>query len=1013
MALFQKSVLNKYLNTLDDAKVKSAFKRFTDFFHNESIIQNIREDKEEQFQYGFLQNLFDEVLGYTINPKQYFNLTTEFKNLKGSKKADGAILKDGVAIGVIELKSTKTKELSKIEDQAFGYKRNQPNCKYVITSNFEKLRFYINDSINTLEFNLFTLSEDDFKLLYLCLGKDQLLSDVALKLKTESTLQEEDVTKKLYKDYSAFKAALFNDLVALNPQYDKLVLFKKSQKLIDRFLFILFAEDKGLLPPNSISAIVKSYDKLEELDYKKPLFDVFKQYFEYINTGRPKRKDKAEIFAYNGGLFSADEILDKIEISDEVLLRNTMDLTKYDFDTEVDVNILGHIFEHSLNEIEEITAELEGRPIGNLKSKRKKDGVFYTPKYITKYIVDNTLGKLCEEKKHEIKFKESEYIPNKTANKKKPLLAILDQYRDYLLSLTICDPACGSGAFLNQALDFLITEHNYIDELKNKLLGGSLVLSDVTNDILEKNLYGVDINEESIEIARLSLWLRSAKHGRALTTLSNNIKCGNSLIEDKEIAGRKAFIWKKEFPEIVDNGGFNVVIGNPPYVTKTFTEIEKKFFNDNYETSQYQLDLYVSFMELGIKLLQDKGIISFIVPNSWMKNLMFDKCRRFILSNVYLDRIIPNIDNVFTDASVDTMIFNGIKSSEMNSKIEIGHFLNNEYVEKHFIEQLRFVNNDKSIFDVEISKDAESIFVKIEKQCTKLSDISDVTRGINPYDKYRGQSEEIIKNKLYHATFKKNETFVPEVRGKHVYRYCLDWDSHSYVSYGEWLAAPREAKYFEGKRVICRQVLGNNLNCTFIDTDFIIDQSVFIAKFDDEQSQRVNPIFVLAQLTSKLIAYYFRYKANEFDALFPKIKIGEFKQLPIRVIGGQNQLDVISLAQKMLTLNLALMHINKNLASYLHTQFDSIILTKKLQNLQYLNSSEFIKELRKVIKRYKSGKLSKTDEFEWMQLFNSKKSEAQLIMDDIKRTDSRIDQLVYELYGLTKEEISKVEAAMT
>lgn len=154
MALFQKSVLSKYLKTLDDKKVNEAYQKFTAFFHNPTIIQNIRDDKEEQFQYGFLQKLFDEVLDYTINPNIDFNLSTEFKNLRGAKKADGAILKGGKAVGVIELKSTKTKELAKITDQAFGYKNNHPTCVYVVTSNFEKLRFYINDAVDYLDFDL-------------------------------------------------------------------------------------------------------------------------------------------------------------------------------------------------------------------------------------------------------------------------------------------------------------------------------------------------------------------------------------------------------------------------------------------------------------------------------------------------------------------------------------------------------------------------------------------------------------------------------------------------------------------------------------------------------------------------------------------------------------------------------------------------------------------------------------------------------------------------------------------
>jgi REP element-mobilizing transposase RayT len=252
-------------------------------------------------------------------------------------------------------------------------------------------------------------------------------------------------------------------------------------------------------------------------------------------------------------LFLPDAILDSVKISSEMLNKHTKILTGYDFETEVDVNILGHIFENSLNEIEEVTAELEGEEIDRKKSKRKKDGVFYTPKYITKYIVENTVGKLCEEKRTGLELDENEYLKSRKGRTKKKLQELdekLTAYRDWLLSLTICDPACGSGAFLNQALDFLIREHRYIDELRAKMLDVPMVFTEVENSILENNIYGVDINEESVEIAKLSLWLRTAQKGRKLTTLSNNIKCGNSLIDDPEVAGEKAFDWYTEFPNI-------------------------------------------------------------------------------------------------------------------------------------------------------------------------------------------------------------------------------------------------------------------------------------------------------------------------------------------------------------------------------------------------------------------------------------------------------------------------------
>lgn len=547
MPLFQSSVLKKHLSTQDHATMHAAFGAYLSYFHDPMRRENIRASKEEQFQEGFLRELFVNILGYTINPDPNYNLTTELKNIKDSKKTDGAILKDGKALAVIEIKGTDTKDLEKIRDQAFNYKNNQPDCIYVITSNFEKLRFYIHNAVDHVEFSILHMQWDEFRLLWLLLQKDNLLAGIAQQIKTESLLVEEQITKKLYSDYSAFKQQLWQDMVALNPGIDELLLYKKSQKLLDRFLFIFFAEDKGLLPPNSISEIVKQWDKLTELDEYRPLYDRFKKYFGYMNTGRVQ-PGKAEIHAYNGGLFAPDPILDTLKISDALLKTHVIKLTEYDFDSEVDTNILGHIFEHSLNDIENVRASLEGTEVDKSKTKRKKDGVFYTPKYITKYIVDNTVGKLCTEKKAELEINDEEFSRGKVyktkdaeQKRKIELRDKLNAYRNWLLQLAICDPACGSGAFLNQVLEFLMAEHRYLDELESMLFGSSIVFPNVENHILENNIFGVDINEESVEIARLSLWLRTAQKGRKLSTLSSNIKVGNSLIDDPEVAGDLAF----------------------------------------------------------------------------------------------------------------------------------------------------------------------------------------------------------------------------------------------------------------------------------------------------------------------------------------------------------------------------------------------------------------------------------------------------------------------------------------
>jgi type I restriction-modification system DNA methylase subunit len=402
------------------------------------------------------------------------------------------------------------------------------------------------------------------------------------------------------------------------------------------------------------------------------LYDRYKTYFEDLNAGATvtlpafgKKTGDAitaqfEIFAYNGGLFMPDEVLDNVKIDDALLHKHSILLSDYDFESDVDVNILGHIFENSLNEIDEIKSEIEGKVIDKTKTKRKKDGVFYTPKYITKYIVDNTVGKLCTEKKNELKLIEEEYHTEKNiqTKTKKALLDKLTEYRNWLLNITICDPACGSGAFLNQALEFLIVEHRYIDELQAKLMGDSMILSDVEASILENNLFGVDLNDESVEIAKLSLWLRTAQRGRKLTSLNNNIKCGNSLIDDPEVAGDKAFSWEKEFSTVFKNGGFDVVIGNPPYVTfalgagSKHDDLQTEYLKKKYSSANYKVSSYLIFFEKAIEIIKKNGYMSYIIPNTYHNNYFFKDFRKFLIESTKIEIIVNLSYKVFDDAEM-------------------------------------------------------------------------------------------------------------------------------------------------------------------------------------------------------------------------------------------------------------------------------------------------------------------------------------------------------------------------
>ncbi len=367
-----------------------------------------------------------------------------------------------------------------------------------------------------------------------------------------------------------------------------------------------------------------------------------------------------------------------------------------------------------------------------------------------------------------------------------------------------------------------------------------------------------------------------------LTTETKKLETEIEEIKSNKIY-ENAFEWRFEFPEVLnDNGdfvGFDVVIGNPPYISsKGFESSMLDYLKKNYKTSQYQADLYVAFIERGNNILNKSGHFTFITPNSWLKNMQFTSLRELILEELNLLQLFPNLENVFEEASVDTLIFIASKTNT-NCQISINSFASQFPKIKHEVNPNRFKSNNRKIFDVELSEELYSIIEKIKKKSIFLSDISEITRGVNPYDKYRGQSEEIINSKAYHADFKKDNTFVPELRGKHILSYGYLWDGKHYISYGEWLAAPREMKYFKGSRLLMRQVLGKKLNCTIIEEDFIIDQSVFISKLFPEFEKYIN--CVQGILASKLIAFFFKYTNNEFDALFPKIKIGEFRELPV------------------------------------------------------------------------------------------------------------------------------------
>jgi hypothetical protein len=569
------------------------------------------------------------------------------------------------------------------------------------------------------------------------------------KLLTEQWVQERTIENDFYREYQAYRQEVFDGLVEANPGFHgtRGKLVRLTQRFLDRCIFILFCEDMGAalkFPVNILRDVLAGvstdpdYDSTDDAAWTK-----VKKLFVAMRDGSPFRDHR--INRFNGGLFAPEPDLESLHVPTRLFCAmgqgaNAKDLVchkktllffsaNYNFgvsggtmERSIGLYTLGRIFEQSITELEFMEAKADGRASISELSKRKRDGVYYTPEWVTSYIVEETVGAHLAEVRRSLSIdplplltddeisryrKARESIPPKKGGSKKRVsgndkrfkaarveqyVGALDRFGAELDDLKVVDPACGSGAFLIQALDRLVKERRWLAAERERISGTPSLfdIDTTTKSILAKNLYGVDINEESIEITRLALWLHTALPDRPLSSLDSNIRCGNSLIDrrfykfkqedlfDEEQRERiNVFDWKKAFPEVFgrpgSKSGFDCVIGNPPYVKlqhfrKVMPDVAEYLLSARqtaasgaaplYASTQTQnFDMYLPFIEKGIGLLNENGRMGFIAPSVWLLNEYGEGLREQIKKTRRLERWVDFRDYpVFDEAMTYTAL---------------------------------------------------------------------------------------------------------------------------------------------------------------------------------------------------------------------------------------------------------------------------------------------------------------------------------------------------------------------
>ncbi|MFA6048630.1 MAG: N-6 DNA methylase [Candidatus Micrarchaeia archaeon] len=719
-------------------------------------------------------------------------------------------------------------------------------------------------------------------------------------------LKKTKVGDQLLQELTSYRELLSKNILKNNSSKNlsEEDLDESVQRLIDRLIFIRTAEDRQIEPP-ILQPKAREFAEHKRANLGKELNAVFRNFDA----------------TYNSKLF-APHLCEELEISDDVLtvvisgLYESKDgLTNYDF-SAIDADVLGNIYEQYLSHILKKTQKRA--TVESKEAHRKEQGIYYTPTYIVDYIVKNTLGEALKNKKPE------------DADK-----------------IKVLDMACGSGSFLLKAFDTLNDYYKTKDKQYAQVKLESDQESEATTitrktKILKNNIYGVDLDPKAVEIAQLNLLLKAAETKHRLPDLRENIKCGNSLIDQSLGEDTRALNWNKEFPKIIADGGFDVIIGNPPYVTVTsLSENDKKFFSAKFESAYEQYNLYYLFIERAISLLKEGAVIGFIVPIGFTNNTSGLELRKYLLANCKLLRVVDvSKENVFKDASTYPIILIVQKGGKKKTEHRIKIFPQIEQTKFYEIEQPS-ANEENPIIELRATPQISKMLGKIETQSKKLSEFSFNYRGM-----------QLNKIKLTKDPDQANsEKFVfPAIHLRDVKKW-VPRKSTNLAIHDDKTAGKEKRELFQKEKILVPRFVLSFQTSYSGKGEYILD-NIYIIQLS---SNAISTKCVVGLLNSSLMDFYYKYRYSQthISGNYYAINGKQLDNLPIKIPSAPDQEKIVTLVEKMLILN----------------------------------------------KRF-------------IELGDKQTDERSRLEKEIAETDRKIDELVYDLYGLTAGERKIVEEAV-